>query len=302
MAPFIPTTHGRLPSLKYFKDIHPENNLCSLPIIPQLLGKDGHDFRETANFIHDELGYQEINWNIGCPAPTVTSRGRGAGMLRYPDRVASFLEAAFTGLRCRLSIKMRLGSDRDDDYLELVDSLRQYPIAEITIHPRTGRQQYEGQADIERFADLKARLGHPVAYNGDIRTAAQGSEICARFSDLSSLMIGRGAVTNPWLPAAIAGGQPELEEFNLPTLARFHDDLYESYRTTMEGGAGPILGKMKEVWGYWAAWAPDVKGILKSRNLGEYEDQTNKVLRGNLQESARAFFTSSHPAGSSRYE
>jgi tRNA-dihydrouridine synthase len=280
MAPFIPTTTGRLPPLKYFRDVLPENNRDSLPLIPQLIGKDGHDFREAANFIHDELGYPEINWNIGCPSPTVTARGRGAGLLRNPEGIESFLEAACAGLRCRLSVKMRLGMERDDDYLALIDLLNRYPIAEITIHPRTGRQQYEGRADRERFADLKSRLRHPVAYNGDIVDAADGRAICDRFPDLSSLMIGRGAITNPGLPAAIRVGTPEAEACGVPALARFHDDLYDAYRGALEGGAGPVLAKMKEVWNYWAAVLPEVRRVLKSRTLPEYEENVARALGG----------------------
>ncbi len=280
MAPFISTTHGKRPSLRYYKELTHENNRDSLPLIPQLIGKDGHDFRETANQIHDELGYPEINWNLGCPSATVTSRGRGAGMLRDPERVDAFLGAACPGLRCRLSVKMRLGMERDDEYLALVDVLNRYPIVEITIHPRTGRQQYEGRADIVRFADFKSRLRHPVAYNGDIDSTARGREICARFPDLSSLMIGRGAIANPWLPAAIQGGWPERRDYALPALARFHDDLYESYRGALEGGAGPVLAKMKEVWNHWATVIPGVRRILKSRNLPEYEDSVGAVLGG----------------------
>jgi len=280
LSPFIPTTHGRPPALRYYKDILPGNNRDSLPLIPQLIGKDGNDFREAANAIHDELGYDEVNWNLGCPAKTVTSRGRGAGMLKDPAAVDAFLDAACSGLRCRLSIKMRLGLQRDDDYLALVGILDRYPIAEITIHPRTGRQQYGGRADVERFADFRARLRHPVAYNGDIETTARAREICARFPGLSSLMIGRGVIANPWLPAAIRDGRPEREAHDLRALARFHDDLYDAYRASLDGGAGPVLAKMKEVWTYWEATLPDVRRILKSRSLPEYEENVARVLGG----------------------
>ena len=278
MAPFLPTTHGRLPPLRHFKDLLPENNRDSLPLVPQLLGKDGHDFRETANFLHDELGYPEVNWNLGCPSPTVTSRGRGSGMLNAPDRVEAFLDAACAGLRCRLSVKMRLGLERDDEYLALIDVLQRYPLVEITLHPRTGRQQYTGRADAERFADFKSRVSHPVAYNGDLDTTDAARRLCARFPDLSSLMIGRGVIANPWLPAAIRDGTPERERWSPVALARFHDDLYEGYRDALDGGAGPVLAKMKEIWCYWEAAIPGTRRVLKSRSLAEYEANVARAL------------------------
>jgi tRNA-dihydrouridine synthase len=278
MAPFIPTMTGGRTRGRHFRDILPEANRGGIPLIPQLLGRDGDDFRETANRIRDEFGYDEVNWNLGCPSPTVTARGRGAGMLRDPGRVAAFLDAACTGLRCRLSIKMRLGMDRDDEALALVDCLNAHPIAEITIHPRTGRQQYEGQADVERFADLKARLMHPVAYNGDVGSTEVAVGICTRFGDLSSLMIGRAAIANPWLAAAIRAGRPEPDAWGPDAQARFHDDLYEAYRATLDGGPGPVLARMKELWAYWAADFPDIRRVLKARDFAGYEAAVARVF------------------------
>jgi tRNA-dihydrouridine synthase len=280
MAPFLAATRGKAPSLRYFRDLDPANNRDSLPLIPQLLGRDGGDFREVANRIHDALGYDEVNWNAGCPAPTVTTRGRGCGILPFPDRVDAFLEAACTGLRCRLSVKIRLGLARDDEYLALVEVLNRYPIREVTIHPRTGRQLYGGRADVERFADFKARLRHPVAYNGDLETTAGARAICARFPDLSSLMIGRGLIANPWLPAAIRAGTPERDAFDRRGLARFHDDLYAAYRDGLEGGPGPVLAKMKELWGYWGGLGGGVKRVLKSRSFVDFEEAAARALEG----------------------
>jgi tRNA-dihydrouridine synthase B len=279
LAPFLTTTHGRPPVARYFRDLLPANNRDSLPLVPQLLGRDGADFREMANRLHDELGFDEVNWNIGCPSPTVTARGRGAGMLPHPDRVDAFLAAACQGLRCRLSVKMRLGLVRDDECLALAEVLNRHPVAEVTVHPRTGRQQYGGRADVERFAAMKALLRHPVAYNGDVVSTAGALDLCRRFPDLSSLMIGRGALANPWLPAAVRGGWPEERDASRVALARFHDDLYDAYRVAMEGGPGPVLAKMKEVWAFWGHLGPDVRRVLKARSLPDYEEAVRRVLQ-----------------------
>lgn len=280
MGPFIAVTHGKLPPIKYFKDIWPQNNQTSIPLIPQLIGKDGHDFREMANRIQAEFGYNEINWNIGCPSPTVTSRVRGAGMLAHPDMIRDFLDAACLGLKCQLSIKMRLGMERPDEYLHLVEILNRYPICEITIHPRTGRQLYTGNADVERFADLQSRLSSPIVYNGDIRTSEHGLMIGQRFPQLSGLMIGRGAISNPLLPSLFQSGEITQKVPDLIRLQAFHDDLYQSYSESMEGGAGPILGKMKEIWTYWSAALGDsaVRHILKSKSLIEYELNVSRAF------------------------
>jgi tRNA-dihydrouridine synthase len=282
LAPFIAVTHGKQPPRSHFKDIDPVNNVGSLPLIPQLIGKDGQDFNETARRIHGEFGYAEVNWNIGCPAGTVTSRQRGAGMLPHPELIDAFLEAACRDLPCRLSVKMRLGMERPDEYLALVPVLNRYPIGEITIHPRTGRQQYSGQADVERFADLKSRLTHPVVYNGDLRSAARAAAIAGRFPDLSGIMIGRGSVINPWLTQAIREGRDERELFSLAGLRTFHDELLEAYIAAIQGGNLPVLGKMKEIWTYWEDHFPDgerpVRNILKSARLDEYRRNVERAF------------------------
>lgn len=277
MAPFLSTTKGKQPPRSYFKDIWPENN-PGAALVPQLLGKDGVDFREMANRISEEFGYAEVNWNIGCPAATVTSRQRGAGLLPHPEQIAAFLAQATAGLRPRLSVKMRLGMERPDECLALVDILNSFDIKEITIHGRTGRQQYAGRADPEGFAALAERLAAPVAYNGDIDSPAQAWALAARFPRLSSIMIGRGAVRRPDLAAACRAAPAEPGDAGrtpLAALKRFHDELYAEYRAAMSGGPGPLLGKMKEVWTYWPANLGErpVRQVLKSKSLAEYEDR-----------------------------
>lgn len=280
LSPFIPAVHGKLPPRRYFKDILPENNVGSIPLVPQLIGKDGAEFRETANRIADDLGYAEVNWNIGCPSPTVTTRGRGSGILPYPDRVDAFLDAACRGLRCRLSVKMRLGLERDDEWEALVDVLHRYPLCEVTLHARTGRQQYGGRADVERFADFYRSMRLPVGYNGDIRTTAFARDLCARFPGLSSLMIGRGLFVNPWLPSAVRGGWDERRDFDPAALRRFHDDLYQTYRAALEGGPGPVLAKMKELWSMWGEDSPGVRRVLKARSFADYDEAVARVMDG----------------------
>ena len=282
MAPFIAVTHGKQPPSSHFRDISPEHNQASLPLIPQLIGKDGLDFQQTACRLHQEFGYDEVNWNIGCPAGTVTSRLRGAGMLAHPDMIDHFLDQACRDLPCRLSIKMRLGMERPDEFLALVPILNRYPIAEITIHPRTGRQQYTGRADVERFAELKGLLRHPVIYNGDIRRTAQAQAISQRFPDISGLMIGRGSVINPWLPQAIRTGVDETSLFSFDGLRAFHDELLSGYLEQLQGGILPVLGKMKEIWCYWEEHFPEderrVRSILKSNNLDEYRTMVDRAF------------------------
>jgi tRNA-dihydrouridine synthase B len=129
LAPFITTTHGNPASRSHFKDVLPENNRDSLPLIPQLIGRSGPDFARAAKRLHDDFGYTEVNWNIGCPSGTVTAKQRGAGILPHPDLIDDFLDHVCANITCRLSVKMRIGFKDPLEYRVLIPILNRYPIA-----------------------------------------------------------------------------------------------------------------------------------------------------------------------------
>jgi tRNA-dihydrouridine synthase B len=273
LAPFITTTHGNPAARSHFKDILPENNQNSLPLTPQLIGRDGPDFISAANRLSEEFGFAEINWNIGCPSGTVTAKRRGAGLLPYPELIDGFLDHVCARITCRLSIKMRIGMNDPLEYRPLIPILNRYPIAEITIHPRTGSQMYKGTVDLAAFAECFAALNKPVIYNGDITTTAFAQQLIDRFPGLAGLMIGRGAIANPFLPQAIRSGVDECSLVDRARIKTFHDDLVATYEATLKGGALPILSRMKELWAYWLPFTGSrktMKKILKAKRMDEY--------------------------------
>ncbi len=209
ISPFISLTHGNLAEAwKKIDDVLPEINKGSMPVIPQILGKEPQEFIELGNRLYD-LGYNEINWNMGCPMRKVTGKHRGSGILPHPDEVRTILDAIIPNLKPQLSIKMRLGLRSKDEIFALIPIINDYPIASVTIHPRLGRQQYTGVPDIETFAEVMPLVKHPVIYNGDICTAADAHHIKDRFPQVADLMIGRGVLYNPTLPLEIIGNKPE---------------------------------------------------------------------------------------------
>ena len=273
LAPFIATTHGNPAARSHFRDVLPENNQDGPPITPQLIGRDGPDFVMAAKRLCGDLGFTEVNWNIGCPSGTVTAKQRGAGLLPFPDLIDAFLDHVCAHLTCRLSIKIRIGMHDPLEYRALIPVFNRYPIAEITVHPRTGSQMYTGEVDMNAFAELFAALNMPVIYNGDITTVAGARQLFERFPGLAGLMIGRGAVANPFLPQAIRSGADESALFDRSRLRAFHDDLVRAYEATLEGGAMPLLGRMKELWAYWAlslGSRKTVKKVLKAKRVDEY--------------------------------
>lgn len=243
VSPFISLTHNlqfskgkSLESL--LADVLPENNKGSIPVVPQILGKETEEFVELGNILYD-MGYGEVNWNIGCPMRAITGKHRGSGILPYPNEVKAVLEAVMPRLKPRLSVKMRIGLKSKDEIFALVPILNDHPLASVTIHPRTGRQQYTGVPDLETFGEVLPMIKHPVIYNGDICTVADIRRIKERFTSVADIMVGRGILYNPTLPLATAN-------YLLPT-KHFIRRLMEEIKATLPTEQSKIR-KMKEYW------------------------------------------------------
>lgn len=205
ISPFLSLTHGNLADAwKKIDDVIPEDNIGSIPVIPQILGKEPVEFVDLANRLYD-VGYHEINWNIGCPMRRVAAKHRGSGILPYPDEVREILEYVVPRIKASLSVKMRLGYHSSEEIFSLIPILNDYPLANITIHPRTGKQQYGGQVDLDTFEQAASLIKHKVNYNGDICTLSDYERIHLRFPDIEDFMIGRGVLFDPLLPLRIKG-------------------------------------------------------------------------------------------------
>lgn len=211
VSPFLSLTHN-LESAKsgirisLLDDVLPENNIGSIPVIPQILGKEPNEFITLGNRLH-ELGYKEINWNMGCPVRKVAAKHRGSGILPYPNEVRAILDKVLPNLKPALSVKVRLGLKDKGEIFQLIPVLNDYPLSSITVHPRLGRQQYGGQPDLVTFGEVLPLLHHPVIYNGDILTSADARRIRERFPAVTNLMIGRGILYDPLLPLKIKSQQ-----------------------------------------------------------------------------------------------
>ena len=277
LAPFInPQRHSSFHP-KQLKDMLPEFNQA-LAAIPQLLHTDAEDFLFLASRLH-ELGYQEVNWNLGCPAPMVTRKHRGSGLLPFPEEIYSFLDQVTPRLPMRLSIKTRLGYENRDELLTLLPRLDEYPLTEIIIHGRLGNQLYRGEIDRESFGRCLARSKHSIVYNGDITTKEVFDELQRQFPEIRKWMIGRGALANPLLASEIKGMENSDQ---LEKLKSFHDELYSCYQELLDGPAH-LLGRMKQLWTYLSAFFPPQqktwKKIKKCRTEQKYLEVVQNLFK-----------------------
>lgn len=273
--PFIqPKQHGHFTSREK-KDMAPENN-AGLTAVPQLLTNSVHDFLLTTEKLQ-ELGYTEVNLNLGCPSRTVVSKGRGSGQLADMEALDRFLSEIYEKAQVDISIKTRIGLVDPSEFETILPVFQKYPLKELIVHPRVQKEMYKGTPHKEIFAAAKAAKEFPVCYNGDIVCKADYEQLIQQFPELDCIMIGRGLLKNPALAREIQGGSPLTKE----EVRRYHDELYARYQEVMFGDRN-LLFKMKEYWEFQICSFEDTikaaKKIRKAQRSYQYEEAVSELF------------------------
>lgn len=276
LAPFIPTLKGVAVAPSHIRDVTAESN-DRHRLIPQIIGNNPDQFLTLCEHL-GLLGYHHINWNLGCPHTPITRKKRGSGLLPHPELVAAFLQQVIPRLppTTQLSVKVRLGLEQKSDLGKIIPVLNAFPLAEVTIHPRTGAQQYRGSADLDAFEEYFGLIAHPVVYNGDIFSLDDFLRVQRRFPTVNKWMIGRGIITNPFLLASIKAGSIVTPDLSL--FGAFHDELFAKNSELLQGQSH-LLGKMKEFWGYAANLFPESGKLLKSIQRCVYVDRYIDIVK-----------------------
>ena len=269
VTPFIPTSRTTRATPLHLKDVLPENN-ASMPIEPQILCNNPADFIPLAKQLYD-LGYPTVNWNLGCPFPMVAKKQRGSGLLPHPDRIENFLAKTVPAIPNRLTIKTRLGRRNSEEIIQLMPIFNRYPLQEIIIHPRTGKQMYDGEPDLDAFEKCIEMTHHRIVYNGDITDLKSFQNLSARFNTIKTWMIGRGAIVNPFLPAILKSGKDDFTD-RVETFRRFYQELFDEYQRVFSG-PGHLLERMKGFWTYFS------QAFKDSRNIRKKVHRTLKLQR-----------------------
>ena len=268
-----PTTNEKL-TPRQKRDVLPEYNE-GVPAVPQLLTKSAADCIWAVNALHD-LGYPEVNLNLGCPSGTVTAKGKGAGFLAHPDELDRFFDEVFA--KCEgISVKPRLGVHEASEFDKLLEIYNRYPITELTIHPRVRQDFYKGKVRESDFAAALPRCSMPVCYNGDVTTVDDLRALEAAFPGLSGIMVGRGLIADPALLRKAVGGPAASRE----ELRGYHDELYHGY-TEAFGMASCAVSRMKAHWHYliqrFEGSEAFEKQLRKAREGWEYEVVVNQLF------------------------
>ncbi len=267
-SPFIVANQSDRFKTKELRDVLPENNE-GIVLIPQLLTNNAKDFIHTAKKIK-QMGYNEVNLNLGCPSGTVVSKNRGSGFLSKPEELDLFLEEIFSEAVTKISVKTRIGKDQPEEFYHLIEIFNKYPMEELIIHPRTQKDYYKNTPNLKVFKEALSLSKNPVCYNGDIFKVEDYKEFTEDFSGVQTVMLGRGLLANPGLISHITNNT-KLEK---KLLKDFHDKVYEDYKKILSGDKN-VLFRMKELWFYMIQIFSDnakyAKRIRKSERLYDYD-------------------------------
>ncbi len=241
--PFFSPTPQHILTDRDRREIDPSVN-GGLPVVPQVMTRRAGDLIWASQVLAD-MGYTEVDLNLGCPSGTVTAKGKGAGFLADPEDLDRFFDAVFPSVRLPVSVKTRLGIADPAEFHKLLAVYGRYPIREVIVHPRVQREKYRGAVHLDVFGEALRSSRLPIRYNGDLRTVEDVRALEGRFPRLERAMIGRGAVADPALLRKLRGGAAATRQ----ELRDFTAALYREYQA-LYGQPGPASQRMKEVWYY----------------------------------------------------
>ena len=269
--PFISPTVHRTLTPREAREL-PKADSVPFEAVPQLLTKVAEDFLWAAGVCRD-FGYKEVNLNLGCPSGTVTAKGKGAGMLRDLDHLRQFLDDIYASAPLPVSVKTRLGCENPEEFPALLEIFNEYPIHELTVHPRVRKDFYNGSVNMDAFRYCLENSKAPVCYNGNLCSVSQIKAIQRDFPQVQSVMIGRGLIGDPGM--LTPGGT------TINALEAFMDTLREEYQTAF-GSARNAMFRLKENWHlllYRFEGSEKLgKRLRKTTDLAEYRQIAQEIF------------------------
>lgn len=167
-------------------------------VVAQFIGEDEFYISKATQELSKYEQIQMLDLNIGCPAPKIYKKNVGGGLLRDVKKIASILKVMRDNWNKCLSVKMRLGFETDAQFEDIIQVILDAGVDFITVHGRTVRQLYRGEASYEKIIKVATQTNVPIIVNGDIDTAQKAYEI-SKNTLCAGIMSGRHAVRNPWI-------------------------------------------------------------------------------------------------------
>lgn len=290
-TPFLsPVVSGPAITKKEIREVLPENN-PGIHLVPQLLTNRSEAFLRAEKQLRT-LGYEEVNLNLGCPSGTVCAKGKGAGFLSRREELRVFLEEIFSGSSMDISIKTRLGREDPEEFHALLELYNQYPVKELTVHPRVLQDQYRKPTRMAYLELAMEKSKAPVCLSGGISTQRDFETLNAQGKLPDAVMLGRGLVANPALVQQLRGAGTLTKE----TMEEFHGELFEKTASRL-GSPRSTMFRMKELWSYFILMFEHrekyQKLLRKTTSLTEYGAVVAHIFRElPLREDADVFWVS----------
>lgn len=263
----------------YQRDLQHKNNI-GIRVTPQVMTCDADEILFVIDYVRS-LGYQELNWNLGCPYPMVTNRGMGSGLIANPEKIDHILDRVHNETDIIMSMKMRLGYDEPTEIIRAFKVLNKYPLKNIGIHARIGKQLYVGGVDWDGFGKCLEHTDHKLYYNGDITSVESFRSATERFPTIDHWMIGRGLIADPWLAYMIKEDTTDYPDDRVEVFHDFHNMLFRQFEEKLTGDKA-IIRKMVSYWEYFETVLPEakreIKKLKKTKTIENYDTALEQIL------------------------
>ena len=256
------------PERHILRDI--DENRTGRPIVAQMIGEDIPSLIRTAKSLqrHPILG---IDLNLGCPAPLICKKNVGGGLLKDPEQIDAILRALRPEIGVQFTVKTRIGFENPAEFDRLLDVFASHQVDAFTVHGRTVRELYRSHVHYDRIRDAVQRLRVPVFANGNVQSVALANRTLA-LTGAAGLMIGRGAIANPWLFQQIRDDAEGRTPFQ-PTLRdlRSYIDLLYAETRLPHLGERPNVSKLKKYLNFIAPGIGPEHAFLHGMRRAETE-------------------------------
>ncbi len=268
-GPFMRVEHGEIRK-RDLVDASPENNTVT-SFTPQILACQPKDALRMVEALK-EMGHMAIDINLGCPFPPIALHHKGSGLLQYPDEVEKLFTALSKVGDVTWSVKMRLGWDEPNHWRDIIPLLDIIKPSQVTVHPRTGRQQYKGILNLDELEAILATCPYPIVYNGEIKSLEDVTRYKQIFPGIAGLMIGRGLIEDPAMLCP--------EKATPDNYCELHNRLRDAYTEQLNGGEHQLLLKMKSLWETFLPSAPRkaLKAIKKATSMAKYNIAVSELF------------------------
>ena len=264
-TPFARVEHGEVRR----RDLRDAAAALTGGAVPQILFRDLREWDMLTEALVEQ-GHRRIDLNLGCPFPPQVKHGRGAALLRQPELLLAVAERMSAMHDVKFSVKMRLGVERADEWLQVAAVIAAMPLTHVAVHSRTAREQYAGELHVDAIPAIAASIPHPIVINGDISSPELLAEAAA-MPGVAGAMIGRALHCRPSLIAEWREGREWSHEERIATLLAIHAQVLSARRELLCGDS-QLLAAMRTFWEYAE---PEIghkaaKALRKASSMAKY--------------------------------